>query len=205
MVLMHVGLLAEARESFCEALASQADDPLALSVTAQAALFQGRYDEAREYIERSHRADPAHWLTQVVRPSMWLYQGDLAGAEQLIQTARQRRPDEPLLDACEALLWAKRGEPARAEAALARAVRDRPSVAHDHHRWHYAAATHAVLGRPREAVVQLRIAAETGLPNAPGFRKDPHLAPLADDPGMQALLAELDRHEREIRAELGRT
>ena len=205
MVLMHVGLLAEAREAFAEALASQADDPFSLNAAAQVALFQGDYDEARETIERSHHADPALWLTQVFRPSMWLYQGDLAGAEQLIQSARQRRLEEPMLDACEALLWAKRGERDRAEAALARAMRNRPSVAHDHHRWHYAAATHAVLGRPGEAVVQLRTAADTGLPNASVFREDPHLASLADDPGMRALLDELDRHERDIRAEFGRT
>jgi hypothetical protein len=137
-------------------------------------------------------------------PPLRLYLGDLAGAERGLERGREHLGDDPLFDSCEALLWAKRGDPARAEAALARAARERPSIAHTHHARHYAAAAHAVLGRPREAIAALARAAAEGLPNAPAFRTDPHLSVLRDEPDWKALLARVERDASAARVELAR-
>jgi hypothetical protein len=135
---------------------------------------------------------------------LWLYIDEFDRAERALATARGLLGDEPILDASEALLWAKRGDEGRALDALARAAHDKRSFGHSHHANHYAAAAYAVLGRSEEAVEQLRIAGDTGLPNHPVFATDPHLASLRDEPAIQQLMAKLAVSDAAYRAEFGR-
>ena len=203
LIFQHVGLLDEAWKGLAAALALEPDDPMTLACVSQTALSQGRYDEAQEYMDRALAVAPTFWLNHVFSSTVRIYRDDFAKAEDALRTARQVLGDQAILDSNEALLWAKRREKARAEEALARALQDRPSVGHDHHRWHYAAAVHALLGRPAEAIAQIRRASLIGLPNYPGFRDDPHFASLREEPEWKTLMSDLEREDAEFRREFG--
>ncbi len=203
LIFLHVGLLDEAQERLREALAIEPDHALTHSFISQASLYQGRLDEAREHMDRALAADPMLWTTHCFNSIGWVHQNEFAKAEEALHAGRRILGPVPILDSTEALMWAKRGEEARAEECLARALEDRPSVGHDHHRWHHAACTYAVLGRPKEAIARLGEASHTGLPNYPAFRDDPHLTSLRDDPEMKKLVSELEQEWTAFTREFG--
>jgi tetratricopeptide (TPR) repeat protein len=132
-----------------------------------------------------------------------IYRGEFAKAEDELRVARQVEGDQPIFDSNEALLWAKRGEQEKAQQALARALQDKPSIGHDHHRWHSVAAVYAVLGRPDQAIEQIRRASQTGFPCYPTFQNDPHFASLHAEPEWKTLTADLEREDAEFRSEFG--
>jgi tetratricopeptide (TPR) repeat protein len=204
MILMHIGLLDEAREGLDAALSAQPEDAMTLCALSQAALFQGQVEQSEEYMARAMGADSTLWLNHVFRPMISIYQNDFGRAERSLRTARQLVRDDAMLEASEALLWAKRGEARQAEEALRRATREKPSVAHLHHMSHLAACALAVLGRPSEAIARIREASRTGLPNFSAFRSDPHFQSLRGEPEMASLMSELERECAEYRREFGR-
>ena len=204
LILNHVGLMTEAEEGIAEVREAEPADATVLASMAQNLLSQGRYEAAADCQAKALALDPAHFYSQIFRPTVLLYLDDLAGAEKALGAARQLLREDPLLDGNEALLWAKRGEAERAEEALARAQWDWPSVSHSHHAWHYAAAAYALLGRRRESIEKLRDAAASGLPNYPMFRDDPHLASLHAEPDMVNLLADLEREWNGYKQDFGR-
>ncbi len=178
---------------------------MGLLMESNIAFFQGRLEEAGEWIERGLLAAPTHLFVHINIPAIRLYLDDLAGAEDAIRRGRSLIGGAPILDACEALLWAKRGEPERAEQALVEALDDRPSLGHIHHTWHYAAAAYAVLDQPDQAAAQLRAAMNDGLPNLPAFANDPHFAQHRDHPEMQRLFADLTTEDAKYRRDFGRS
>jgi hypothetical protein len=190
-------------EGFTEAMALRPDDVVALSMMSQPLLFLGRAEEAGEYQERGLRLDASNVNLNLFHAHYRVSVGDLGGTEQALAHARAVVGDDAMLDATEALLWAKRGEPTRAEAMLARMRKHTRSVAHTHHVWHQAAAVHALLGQPSDAVEHLRNAAENGFPNEPLFRNDPDLSSLRDDEEMRALIADVAQQRTELRREFG--
>jgi adenylate cyclase len=204
LILSHVGLLDEAQECLAPALAIQPDDPMTLTMIVQVFWYQGRYETAIDLLTRCLEHAPALAMAHLVHGALWAYLDELERAERALATARGLLGEEPMLDASEALVWAKRGDEERALSALARAARGKPSLGHDHHANHYAAAAYAVLGRRTDAIEQLRIASRTGLPNHPLFSTDPHLASLQEEPAMRQLLAVLAESDVEFRAEFGR-
>ncbi len=203
IIFAHVGLVDEAREGCAEALALQPDDPMALICLSQTAFYAGCYDEAQEHLDRALKSNAAlgviRWLSSVIR----IYRGEFAKAEDELRVARQVEGDQAIFDSNEALLWAKRGEQEKAQQALARALQDKPSIGHDHHRWHHAAAVYAVLGRPDQAIEQIRRASQTGFPCYPTFQNDPHFASLHAEPEWKTLTADLEREDAEFRSEFG--
>ena len=56
--------------------------------------------------------------------------------------------------------------------------------------------------RPKEAVDWLREAAETGFPCYACFARDPNLAPIRQDPGFQAFMADLQRQSSSLQRAL---
>ncbi len=203
MILMHVGLLDEAREGLAEVRAAQPDDWMGASAEAVLALYEGRFEEAREWIDRSPHAAPTHRYVLINVAPIHLYLDDLEAAEAALRRGRSLSGGDPIFDASEALLWAKRGERERAEHALAQALDERPSLGHTHHTWHYAAAAHAVLGQPEQAAARLRAAMNHGLPNLAAFANDPHIAPHRDHPEMKRLFADLAAEDASYRHDFG--
>jgi adenylate cyclase len=202
-ILLHVGLLEEAREGLSEVLAARPGDPMVLNLMASVAVYQQRYEEARDWMERALHAGPTNRYVLLNTPSHLLYFDELESAESAIRRGRSHNGGDPLLDAAEGLLWAKRGERARADHALANALDDRPSLVHTHHTWHHAAAAHAVLDQPEQAAARLRTAMATGLPNLAAFANDPHLAPHRDHPEMERLFADLATDDATYRRDFG--
>lgn len=202
LILFHVGLMAEAGAGLAVALAAEPDNARVVTFLAQKLFFEGEWEAAHEQLARAFALDPTSFYTHLFQPAVHLYQEDLAAAERSVVTSRNVVGDDALLDASEALLWAKRGEVGRADELLAHTA-ERPSIMHEHHVLHWAAAAQAVLGRQADAVRSLREASATGLPNYPVFRDDPHFAACRESPPMQELLAELELEWQRFRSEFG--
>jgi len=190
-ILVHIGLMEEAKENLIAALASNPDDGFTLGFLATAYEYLGEYEETDQYRERILMIDRANLWGNLFAPVSPLYRSDLDRAERCIRSGQQVLPNDPMLLACEALLWAKRGERKKAEPLLARALRSSPSMLHTHHMIHMAAATNAVLGQKKKAIALLRKSAFSGLPNYPMFVNDPHFLALHREPSFMKLMAEL--------------
>lgn len=202
LILLHLGLLDEARAGLMEVLATHPDDAFTLVFVGQVSSYAWNWDEAREYQERALRMDPSHLWARIFYPTVELYDGRLEIAERKIREAREVLPTDPWLTTCEAMLFAKRGERRKADQALTRALHAGKTLLHTHHMWHTAAATYALLGNHAKALAWLTKAATTGLPNYNLFRDDPHFKPLQADKRYTALLSRLRReflgYEREF-------
>ena len=133
-----------------------------------------------------------------------LYLDQLDRAERGLTKAREIVGEDSLLRSAEALLWAKRGETKRVEECVEKAVGSLQSLSHAHHTRHYVAAALATAGQPERAIEQLRLAAETGLPNYPLFLVDPHFKSLKTRPDFKAFLAGLKPGWEAFRSEFGR-
>jgi TolB-like protein len=192
-VLLHVGLLAEARECLYRALAVGPDDTFTLVFLGQTALYEGHYEEGHELYARALSIDRANLWANLFSPHAPLYSNQLNQAEETIRAASQVLPKDPLLISSEALLWAKRGEKRKAEQLAKKAPIGGRSLSHTHHMMHTLAATYAVLGKPAPALAWLRKASMTGLPAYPAFRDDPHFDSLHNDPSFLRLMSAIKK------------
>ncbi|HEV2351478.1 MAG TPA: protein kinase [Terriglobia bacterium] len=192
LVLLHVGLLEEAKEGLSSATVANPDDVFAITFLGQTAVFMGRPEEAEEHYNRALSIDPASLWTNLFYPTVPLYSKRWGQAEEKIHYARSVDQDDPILSSYEALLWAHRGEKRKTEQAIRRSLTGK-SLFHTHHTWHYAAGAYAGIGKPKEAIALLRRAANFGLPNYPAFRDDPFFAPLHNHAPFLRLMADLKR------------
>lgn len=204
LILMHLGLMQEARVGLMEALAAEPDDAFTLVFIGQAAQYRCDYAEAREYNARALSVDPSHIWGNGFAPGPPLYEGRLAEAEQKIKLARQVLANDPWLTSCEAILWAQRGERKKAEVLADKSLKPMKAFLHTHHLWHNAAAAYALIGKPARAIALLRKAGAQGLPNYPVFRDDPLLKTLHGQPAFRTLLAKLKREWESYVREFGK-
>ena len=199
-----MGLLREAGDGLSDALASVPDEPTTLFFLGHLAHYEHQHAAAVDYFRRGLAIEPTHYSLNLFHPLVWLYQDELGRAEEAIATAQHYAPDDTMVASIESLLWAKRGERTKAEEAIARALDAENSRVHSHHIGHNAAATFALLGRPQDAIAQVRNAAGAGLPNYALFKSDPHLRSLREEPEFMALLTELERDTQTFQEEFGR-
>jgi serine/threonine protein kinase/tetratricopeptide (TPR) repeat protein len=203
LILLHVGLLEEAKQGLDEAMAANPENSFALTFLAQTSYYMGKYDDAEGYFAQALARDPASIWTNVFLPALPLFTNRLDRVEERIRTANRAVPGDPILASYEAILWAKRGEKRRAEQAIVRALKGK-SLFHTHHTWHYVADAYTLIGKPARAVALLRKASAFGLPNYPAFRDDPFLAPLHNYSPFLALLEDLKREWTSYRQEFSR-
>ena len=188
---MHVGLHDEARSCLQAALEEQPDDLFAMITLGEVSRYVGDHTTAQEYYERTLALEPAHVYGNMFVPAGLLYLDELETAERALVKAHSIVGEDSLLQSAEALLWAKRGEPDRADERVRRALDDLQSLSHAHHTRHYVAAALATMGQPERAIEQLRLAAETGLPNYPLFVGDHHFDSLRERSDFAQFLAEI--------------
>jgi TolB-like protein len=204
VILLHIGLHEEARARLQEAQEEQPDDLIALLSLGETAHFEGNHVLAQELYERTLAHDPSHVYGNMFVQAGLLYLDQLDSAERGLTKAREIVGEDSLLRSAEALLWAKRGETNRVEECVEKAVGNLQSLSHAHHTRHYVAAALATAGQPERAIEQLRLAAETGLPNYPLFLVDPHFKSLKTRPDFKAFLAGLKPGWEAFRSEFGR-
>jgi len=203
VVLLHVGLHDESRSCIAEALEEQPDDLIAMLSLGEIAAFEGDHAAAQEHYERTLALDPAHVFGNMFVQTGLLYLDELDKAERALVRARGIVGEDSLLQSAEALLWAKRGESNRAEEHVRRALDNLQSLSHAHHTRHYVAAALATLGQPERALEQMRLAAQTGLPNYPLFLGDRHFDSLKTRPDYLEFVAGLKPGWEACRREFG--
>ena len=71
-------------------------------------------------------------------------------------------------------------------------------------RWSFERYKVSLADNRAAAIAEIRRASQTGLPNYPAFRNDPHFAPLHDAPEWKTLMADLEREHAAFRGEFGR-
>jgi len=204
VVLLHIGLHEEGRSCLLEALEEQPDDLIAMLSLGEIAHFEGKHAAAQEHYDRTLALDPSHVYGNMFVQAGLLYLDELDKAERGLVKARQIVGEDSLLQSAEALLWAKRGESGRADEHVLHALDNLQSLSHAHHTRHYVAAALATMGQPERALEQLRLAAETGLPNYPLFLVDRHLESLRARPDYVEFLAGLKPGWEACRREFGR-
>jgi serine/threonine protein kinase/tetratricopeptide (TPR) repeat protein len=203
LVMLHVGLLDEAREGLSSAVAAVPDNTFALTFLGQTLLYMGKYEEGQEYLARALAIDSASVWGNYFGPIGPLYSKRFDAAMDKIRSASSHIADDPILHSYEAVIWAVRGDKRKAQKKIQRALKGK-SLFHTHHTWHHAAAAYAQLGRPAEATALLIKASKFGLPNYPAFRDDPFLAPLQNHPPFLRLMSGLKREWSAYQREFGR-
>jgi len=204
VVLLHIGLHAEARACLQEALEEQPDDLIALLSLGETEHFEGNHELAQELYQQTLERDPSHVYGNMFVQAGLLYLDELDKAERGLTKAREIVGEDSLLRSADALLWAKRGETDRADECVDLAMGNLQSLSHAHHTRHYVAAALATMGQPERAVEQMRLAAETGLPNYPLFLGDRHFESLRGRQDFRTLLAELKSGWEAFRNEFSR-
>jgi tetratricopeptide (TPR) repeat protein len=188
--LYHLGLLEQAERAVHAGLElnAVADRTEALRTLGTVALAAGRYREAVSLFQDVQRLSDRP-VSDPHLAAAYYYSGDTSRAVALLETLR-RSTSASAASRARALLAsiaAAGGNRARAESLLAQTTAGQM----DHHVAYSIGAANAVLGRPRDAVRWLRVAAETGFRCYPWYARDPLLASLRGDADFEALLREL--------------
>jgi DNA-binding winged helix-turn-helix (wHTH) protein/TolB-like protein/tetratricopeptide (TPR) repeat protein len=156
----------------------------ALRLRGMAALWSGRFGEARSYFERLDQMSSKP-VSQTLLAQALYYTGDTARAEALLRGLQSSAPSEQRSRALLASFLTARGAK-RESLAL---VKDVLSHAYqDHHVAYSLGATYAGLGQSAEAFRWLRQAADTGLVCSAWYVNDPLLAPLRRDPAFASFI-----------------
>ena len=201
LVLLHVGLLDEAKAHIDSALAINPLNSLARFRYGVIALYRSEYAEA-DRIFRSTQAD--------LNPSLWGFQqatalfrlGRTAEASALLSKFLAEHPDDEggVAHSVVAMIAAKSGRTAEADSAISRAIALGGGFGHFHHTAFNIAVAQTMLGRTADAIGSLEQAADDGLPCYPLFSSDSELAPLRAEPRFIALLARLKIDMERFRA-----
>ena len=205
LVLMHIGLQSRAKECLTTALAVCPDNTFTLTMLGTNALYEGQYDEARDWHSRALSIDRASLWANLLSPAAPLYAGQLEKAADAIRSAAQVLPKDPLLSSYEALLCAKRGERRQAEQLIQKATHGGGSLLHTHHMMHTVAAAYGVLGKPQPALTWLRKASSNGLPLYPVYRDDPHFECMRSQPQFLRFMANLKKQWTSYQRDFGGT
>jgi len=203
LILLHLGLYAEARQGLEEALAVHPQDTRTMVFLAQTALYRGDYEEAYELEMRALGLDPAGVWQNLFFPTIPLYLGRPSEAAEALRKARQMVPGEATLTSVEGLIAAHEGDFGRAEQLADAAVESKKTLLHTHHLWHNAASAYSMCGKPDKAIKWLHECADLGLPNYLLFDSDPHLRGLHNRPEFLVLMSDLRREHDTNQEEFG--
>ena len=203
LVLLHVGLLDEAKAHIDSALAINPLNSLARFRYGVIAVYRGDFAEA-DRIFRSTQKD--------LNPSLWGFQeatvllrlGRTAEASALMTRFLAENPADEggVGHSVLAMIAAKAGRRAEADAAISHAISLGGGFGHFHHTAYNIAVAEAMLGRKAEAINYLEQTADDGFPCYPLFATDSELAQLHSEPRFVALLTRIKAEMQHLRVGL---
>ncbi len=202
-VLAHVGLHEEAEYWVTRALEEQPEDVLARLILGEVISWRGDFEQGAEHYATLLTVDPSNIFTQLWYPLGLTYVGELDAARRAIDRARLSFGEDALFHAGDALIAARQGDVEVARSSVANTIGCIRSVSHQHHAFHYAAAASAEIGDAERAVELLRRASDTGFPNYPAYRADPHFSGIATSSTFIEFMSDAERNWRSIRAGFG--
>jgi TolB-like protein len=157
----------------------------AFRLRAMAALWNGRFAEARTHFEQFQPLSSKPFSEVLLAQALY-YTGDTVRAEAMLQGFKSGTPPEQrgraLLASFLAARGAKRDSLALVNDVLSRAYQD-------HHVAYSLGATYAGLGQTEEALRWIRQAADSGLLCSAWYLNDPLLAPLRMDPAFAPFIS----------------
>lgn len=204
VVLVHVGLLDEARAELDQALATNPGNNLARFRVGEALLFQGKHEQAIIAL----RNVPPEVNPALVGHQLVLALFDLGRKEEAAATLEKFLKEYPednrgLYTSLQAMLAASAGQQRVAEEKIKLAAQRGKGFGHFHHTAYHIACAYALMNRPEEAITWLESAANDGFPCYPLFETDHNLDNLRQHARFQALLVKLKQQWEYYKGLLG--
>jgi serine/threonine-protein kinase len=154
-------------------------------------LYEARYDEAIQEIEKGAKIEPNHPMIRIFRSSILFYRGDTEEAVEVMENVLREHPEMDGIRSLYAIYLANLGRTEEARAQLTGAARGLAKADHDMAYWMTSAS--AQLGEIDEAFYWMERAIKLGNENRPWYEKDKMLAPLRNDPRFQEILNKIER------------
>ncbi len=203
LVLLHVGLLDEAKAHLDSALAINQGNTLARFRYGVIATYRSDYAEAdRIFRSTQKELNPSLWGFQEATVLLGL--GRTSEAYALISTFLADNPKDEagVGHSVLAMIAAKAGRRTEADSAIARAISLGGGFGHFHHTAYNIAVAETMLGRRSAAIEYLEQAADDGFPCYTLFATDTNLAALRSESRFVALLTRLKADMERLRVGL---
>jgi tetratricopeptide (TPR) repeat protein len=192
-IYLHVGLLGEAEAEFQKTLSLDPTYDDAQRRLGLARIYRGQYEEGLRLLQEvPPRSSESLWHYQMAWALLYLGRND--DAWMLMDRYLRAHPEDRggVVTSTRAIWFAKAGDATNAEADIRTAIEKGKGFIHFHHTAYNIASAYALLGRAGEAVQWLRETADTGWPCFPYFAGDPNLDNIRSDPGLSALMRQLE-------------
>ncbi len=152
-------------------------------------IYQQRYDEALDQLDRGAALEPDHPLIKAFRARLLYYRGELESATEILRQVLTRHPElhgiRPILAIC----LSAQGKHQQAEEQLTQPVREAAAADHDISYW--LASAYLLQGKQALALEWLAKAISLGNENYRWFEADPNWTDLHDDPRFMALIEQI--------------
>ena len=189
-ILAHVGLLDHSRSMFERGGAFDPQRAVSHSI-AQAYLWGGDYDRAREELQKWRADDPSNKYAIHFALELAIVTGERQEAAWLLEEAGSLVQDEPMMTSLQGAVHASMGQPEQALECMNRACTNPKSFGHSHHMYYQIACILSLLNRPEVAFEWLERSVDTGFACWPFFLKDPCLKNLRRHPQFELLVSSL--------------
>jgi tetratricopeptide (TPR) repeat protein len=153
-------------------------------------LYEAKYEEAMQEIERGTKIEPNHPMIRIFRSSILFYRGDTDEAIEMMENVLREHPEMDGIRSLYAIYLANTGRLDEARAQLKEETRGLAKADHDMAYWMTSA--NAQLGETDEAFYWMERAIKLGNENRPWYENDKMLAPLRKDPRFLKVLNKIE-------------
>jgi tetratricopeptide (TPR) repeat protein len=197
-LLLHVGLLDEARNSYLRALAINPTDELALSHLPYIEEVRGHFQKAAEMAHERNVVSPTAWTYYVCARAQIHF--DVRAAEATFAEAERRYPTSTRYAALRAIVSAQKGDETTARRLIDAAEQSRKEFGHYHHTQLDIACVYAQLGRPDDAMRYVTSAVKNGFPSLDAIEVESLLDPMRSHRQYGLLVTELRESQKKYEA-----
>jgi class 3 adenylate cyclase/tetratricopeptide (TPR) repeat protein/TolB-like protein/tRNA A-37 threonylcarbamoyl transferase component Bud32 len=212
LIYIHAGLLEDGLRLANESEKNNPLDPTGQFLIGNAFFWQGKNGDALNAWSRIfdyYRGNLVHNSYRAVALINLGYTNEALKSlsdSLTYMSSNQADPDPGgLLASAHALLLAKQGREAEAIDKINAALRQKEHFGHFHHALYNIATAYAVMNKPKEALENLRQAAEDGFPCYPLFNSDPNFTNLRETKEFKEFSATQKRGYDKLMQEFGRS